>query len=82
MQVRRGEEFSLRVVNELTEPTAVHWHGVRLTNAMDGAPPLTQAPIAPGESFDYRFRAAGRRHLLVSSRRDRSRMRRGSATAL
>jgi FtsP/CotA-like multicopper oxidase with cupredoxin domain len=57
LHIRRGEEFSLRVVNELTEPTAVHWHGVRLTNAMDGAPPLTQAPIAPGESFDYRFRA-------------------------
>ncbi len=48
-------EFAVRVVNELPEPTAVHWHGVRLANAMDGAPPLTQAPIAPGESFDYRF---------------------------
>jgi FtsP/CotA-like multicopper oxidase with cupredoxin domain len=33
----------------------VHWHGVRLANAMDGAPPLTQAPILPGASFDYRF---------------------------
>jgi FtsP/CotA-like multicopper oxidase with cupredoxin domain len=55
LQVRRGEEFSVRVVNELAEPTAVHWHGVRLVNAMDGAPPLTQAPIAPGASFDYRF---------------------------
>jgi FtsP/CotA-like multicopper oxidase with cupredoxin domain len=57
LQARRGEEVWVRVVNELTEPTAVHWHGVRLVNAMDGAPPLTQAPIAPGESFDYRFRA-------------------------
>jgi FtsP/CotA-like multicopper oxidase with cupredoxin domain len=55
LQVRRGEGFSVRVVNELAEPTAVHWHGVRLVNAMDGAPPLTQAPIAPGASFDYRF---------------------------
>lgn len=33
----------------------MHWHGVRLANAMDGAPPLTQTPIAPGASFDYRF---------------------------
>lgn len=53
--MKRGEEFSVRVVNELAEPTAVHWHGVRVANAMDGAPPLTQAPIAPGASFDYRF---------------------------
>jgi FtsP/CotA-like multicopper oxidase with cupredoxin domain len=57
LQVRRGEEVWVRVVNELTEPTAVHWHGVRLINAMDGAAPLTQAPIAPGETFDYRFAA-------------------------
>ncbi len=55
LRVRRGEEFSVRAVNELTEPTAVHWHGVRLLNTMDGAPPLTQASIAPGASFDYRF---------------------------
>ena len=55
LRVRRGEEFAVRVLNELSEPTAVHWHGVRLANGMDGAPPLTQAPIAPGESFDYRF---------------------------
>jgi FtsP/CotA-like multicopper oxidase with cupredoxin domain len=55
LEVRRGEEVWIRLVNELPEPTALHWHGVRLPNAMDGAPPLTQQPIAPGESFDYRF---------------------------
>jgi FtsP/CotA-like multicopper oxidase with cupredoxin domain len=55
LRVKRGEEFAVRVVNELDEPTAVHWHGVRVPNAMDGAPSLTQAPIPPGASFDYRF---------------------------
>jgi FtsP/CotA-like multicopper oxidase with cupredoxin domain len=55
LEVRRGEEVSVRLVNELPEPTALHWHGVRLVNAMDGAPPLTQRPVGPGESFDYRF---------------------------
>jgi FtsP/CotA-like multicopper oxidase with cupredoxin domain len=57
LQVRRGEELRIRLVNELAEPTAVHWHGVRLSNAVDGTPPLTQSPVAPGESFDYRFSA-------------------------
>jgi FtsP/CotA-like multicopper oxidase with cupredoxin domain len=57
LRVRRGEDVHVRLVNGLPEPTAVHWHGVRLANAMDGAPPLTQTPIAPGESFDYRFAA-------------------------
>jgi FtsP/CotA-like multicopper oxidase with cupredoxin domain len=55
LRVRRGQELRVRLVNGMDEPTAVHWHGVRLVNAMDGAPPLTQAPIEPGASFDYRF---------------------------
>jgi FtsP/CotA-like multicopper oxidase with cupredoxin domain len=57
LRVRQGEELRVRLVNELPEPTTVHWHGLRLPNAMDGVPHLTQHPIAPGARFDYRFRA-------------------------
>jgi FtsP/CotA-like multicopper oxidase with cupredoxin domain len=56
LRVKRGEELRVRLVNELREPTTIHWHGVRLPNTMDGVPGLTQPPIAPGASFDYRFR--------------------------
>jgi FtsP/CotA-like multicopper oxidase with cupredoxin domain len=56
LRVKRGEELRLRLVNDLPEPTTIHWHGVRLPNAMDGVPVVTQPPIAPGASFDYRFR--------------------------
>jgi FtsP/CotA-like multicopper oxidase with cupredoxin domain len=45
----------IRVVNKLSEDTTVHWHGIRLPNAMDGVPGLTQKPIQPGESFVYEF---------------------------
>ena len=55
LRVRQGEELRVRLVNELPQATVVHWHGVRLPNAMDGVPHLTQKPIEPGESFDYRF---------------------------
>jgi FtsP/CotA-like multicopper oxidase with cupredoxin domain len=55
LRVKQGEELKVRLVNDLQEPTTVHWHGLRLPNAMDGVPKLTQAPIAPGESFDYHF---------------------------
>ena len=55
LRVKRGEEVRVRVVNRLAQPTSVHWHGIRIENAMDGAAGLTQAPIAPGASFDYRF---------------------------
>jgi len=55
LRVKRGGEVKVRLVNELPAPTMIHWHGVRLANAMDGVAHLTQAPIAPGASFDYRF---------------------------
>jgi FtsP/CotA-like multicopper oxidase with cupredoxin domain len=45
------------VTNALAEPTTVHWHGVRVPNAMDGVPGLTQEPIPPGGSFVYEFEA-------------------------
>src|SRR5712691_10327616 len=56
LRFKRGEELRIRLVNELPEPTTIHWHGVRLPNAMDGVPDLTQPPVAPGASFDYVFR--------------------------
>src|SRR5215831_4989993 len=56
LRLRQGEELNLRLFNELDGPTSLHCHGVRGPNAMDGVPDLTQMPVAPGGSFDYRFR--------------------------
>jgi FtsP/CotA-like multicopper oxidase with cupredoxin domain len=55
LRVRQGEELRVRLVNELEQPTLIHWHGLRLPNAMDGVPHLTQLPVGPGERFDYQF---------------------------
>src|SRR5690606_39091616 len=55
LRIRQGEEVRVRLVNQLEQPTTVHWHGLRLPNAMDGVPHLTQMPVEPGKSFDYRF---------------------------
>jgi FtsP/CotA-like multicopper oxidase with cupredoxin domain len=55
LRAKRGEEIRVRLANELVADTAIHWHGVRVPSVMDGVPGLTQAAIAPGESFDYRF---------------------------
>ena len=51
---RKGEEITVLVKNELPEPTIIHWHGIRLPAAMDGTGEV-QRPIAPGETFEYRF---------------------------
>jgi FtsP/CotA-like multicopper oxidase with cupredoxin domain len=55
LRVRQGTPLRATVENRLAETTTVHWHGIRLPNAMDGVPGLTQKPIAPGERFDYAF---------------------------
>jgi FtsP/CotA-like multicopper oxidase with cupredoxin domain len=55
LRYRKGDEVKIRFVNRLAQPSAIHWGGLRIANAMDGVPGLTQAPVAPGASFDYRF---------------------------
>ncbi len=55
IRARQGEEVFVRLKNQLPQPTTIHWHGIRIDNAMDGVANLTQAPVPPGETFDYRF---------------------------
>lgn len=37
-------------------PNTIHSHGVRMENASDGIPDVTQKPVAPGETFLYTLR--------------------------
>ncbi len=55
LRVRQGDTLRVTVKNTLPQPTTVHWHGIRLPNAMDGVPHLTQPPIATGGEFHYEF---------------------------
>ncbi len=55
IRLRQGARVRRRLVNELPKPTTVHWHGIRIDNAMDGVPGLTQGVVEPGDSFDYDF---------------------------
>lgn len=57
LRVRQGQDVRVRFVNKLDEAFAIHWGGVRIRNAMDGVPDLTQKPVGPGESFNYVFTA-------------------------
>jgi FtsP/CotA-like multicopper oxidase with cupredoxin domain len=59
--LKRGEPVAITVVNELQEPTAVHWHGIELESYYDGVAGFAGsgthiAPaIPPGGSFEARF---------------------------
>ncbi len=55
IRVPHGQRVTRRFVNGLPQPSTVHWHGVRIENAMDGAPELTQLPVQPGAEFLYDF---------------------------
>lgn len=55
LRVRQGELMQAELVNRLPEPTTIHWHGIRLSNGMDGVSMLTQPPVEPGARFQYVF---------------------------
>ncbi len=55
IRLPQGERMTRRFVNELPQPGTIHWHGIRIDNAMDGVPGLTQDVVQPGDSFLYDF---------------------------
>ena len=49
-----GDTLVAHLVNNLPEPTVIHWHGLRLPAGMDGTESV-QRVVQPGERFEYRF---------------------------
>ena len=54
LQARVGDTMRIVFENQLDESTTIHWHGLRIANAMDGVPAV-QDPVEPGETFTYEF---------------------------
>jgi FtsP/CotA-like multicopper oxidase with cupredoxin domain len=54
IEAHAGDTVRVRFKNSLAEATTIHWHGVRVPAAMDGAP-VAQAPVAAGAEFTYEF---------------------------
>jgi FtsP/CotA-like multicopper oxidase with cupredoxin domain len=54
--VSRGAMVTVQFTNQIDQPTTIHWHGLRLDHRFDGVPHVSQAPIAPGDSFTYEVR--------------------------
>ncbi len=55
LRTRQGQPFAASFANNLAHSSTVHWHGIRLVNAMDGVGGMTQAPVPAGGAFDYAF---------------------------
>ncbi|KAF1930904.1 multicopper oxidase [Didymella exigua CBS 183.55] len=60
IRAKWGDTIVVNVKNSMQDNgTGIHWHGIRQLNSCqhDGVPGITECPIAPGKSRQYRFRA-------------------------
>jgi FtsP/CotA-like multicopper oxidase with cupredoxin domain len=61
INLNRDEPVAITIVNQMREPTSVHWHGIELDSYADGVPGFSGAGtrltplIAPGDSFVAHF---------------------------
>jgi len=55
LRFTEGEDVTIRVTNNLDEPSSIHWHGLLVPPEMDGVPGISFDGIPPGETFTYRF---------------------------
>jgi FtsP/CotA-like multicopper oxidase with cupredoxin domain len=49
-----GDRVIVHFVNQLAEPSTIHWHGLRIADDMDGSPRVQEPVPADGE-FTYDF---------------------------
>ncbi len=50
-----GGDFAVNLINQLGEPTLIHWHGLTPPWMQDGVPDSPMPMLAPGEIRPYRF---------------------------
>jgi len=55
IRVTEGDRVRVILKNELSESTAMHFHGLELPNDVDGVPFITQPPVKPGATYTYEF---------------------------
>lgn len=53
IKVVQGATITVNFKNDTDMENTIHSHGVRVANAFDGVPDVTQKAVAPGDSFAY-----------------------------
>ncbi len=49
-----GQTLRVRFTNDIDMPLTIHWHGLRVPEAMDGVSQM-EDPVQPGETFTYEY---------------------------
>lgn len=71
IEIVQGQTLKVVFENRLSEDTTIHWHGLRIDNAMDGVPMVQDPVAADGGTFVYEFDPPDPplvRSLIVSDR--------------
>jgi FtsP/CotA-like multicopper oxidase with cupredoxin domain len=72
LRVRQGDRVRVALVNHLPAATSIHWHGMRVPDAMDGVAGITQDAVKPGGTFTYEFVASDAGTYWYHSHQDTS----------
>lgn len=57
IRAKVGDEIRVKLQNDMTASTTVHWHGLSLRNDMDGVPGVTMPAVKASNDFEYVFKA-------------------------
>lgn len=57
IRMRRGQRVRVHFINDLPQPSIVHWHGLIVPEAADGHP---RHAIKPGQRYTYEFEVRNR----------------------
>ena len=53
IKIQEGATITVNFKNDTDMANTIHSHGVRMENAFDGVPDVTQPAVSPGDSFAY-----------------------------
>ena len=66
LRLKEGQPVTINVINDSGYPNLIHWHGLYLPAAQDGATEERSPIIPPGRLSALQLDAEARRHTLVS----------------
>ncbi|MEC9356498.1 MAG: multicopper oxidase domain-containing protein, partial [Pseudomonadota bacterium] len=55
LRLKQGQDLTVDLVNNASDGTSIHWHGMLVPFLMDGVPGVTMPAVRSGETFRYRF---------------------------
>src|SRR5271170_5813692 len=55
LRMKEGQQVTLEVTNQTSEPEIVHWHGLRIPSEVDGSIEEGTPMIAPRSTARYSF---------------------------